>query len=343
VEAFLDVSFRLKSKMPWADAGHEVAWEQFPFPVAAAPAVAPKRKPVKLEQTPGAITVRGEGFVAGFDPGTGFLVSLKNGDAELLDAPLRPHFWRAPVDNDRGNKMPSKLGVWRNAHETWKSSKVEAGALPAGGVRVLAEGVLATGSGRLAWTVDGGGEVAVAFDFTPAEGVPELPRFGMQTTLRAGFERLTWYGKGPHETYSDRQAARVGIYEGSVKAQFVRYAKPQETGNHEATRWIALRDAQGRGLMAVGDPLLSANALHPTTEDLFCATQKENYYPYQLPERATVTLNLDLRQRGVGGDDSWGALPHEPFRIMPKPMSYRYKLKLIRGEENLAAFARGTR
>jgi beta-galactosidase len=30
---------------------------------------------------------------------------------------------------------------------------------------------------------------------------------------------------------------------------------------------------------------------------------------------------------GVGGDDSWGALPHEEYRLPAKPYSYRFRLR----------------
>ena len=86
--------------------------------------------------------------------------------------------------------------------------------------------------------------------------------------------------------------------------------------------------------------MLSANALHYTADDLFCATHMENFYPYLLPGRDTVTLNLDYHQRGLGGDTSWGALPHEQFRLLQPPFSYRYRLKVLAGGEDIAALAR---
>jgi beta-galactosidase len=30
---------------------------------------------------------------------------------------------------------------------------------------------------------------------------------------------------------------------------------------------------------------------------------------------------------GVGGDDSWGALAHEPYRLPAKAYSYRFRLR----------------
>jgi beta-galactosidase len=187
----------------------------------------------------------------------------------------------------------------------------------------------------------GSGDLLVDASFQPGDRyLPEMPRFGMQTMLRAGFDNLAWYGKGPQETYWDRQDARVGVYRGKVKDQYFDYIKPQETGNKEAVRWLALTDAQGRGLLAVGQPLLSAGALHYTTDDLYCATQKENFYRFQLPDRTTISLDLDLQQRGLGGDNSWGALPHEQFRLNAWPIRYSYRLKVLAGGEDPATLAK---
>jgi beta-galactosidase len=223
--------------------------------------------------------------------------------------------------------------VWRRAHESWQVRGFDVQRVDATRVVITVDGwldVVRCGL-RLRWTVLGSGDVLVEQTLLPGEqALAELPRFGMQTTLRAGFDQLTWLGKGPHETYWDRQDARVGLYRGRVADQPFHYIKPQETGNKEAVRWLALTDGGGRGLLAVGAPLLSANALHHTTDDLFCATHKEPYYWYQLPVRDTVTLNLDFKQRGLGGDNSWGALPHAEHRLSAWPTTFRYRLHVLR-------------
>lgn len=363
-EYFLEVSFKLKSTTPWAEAGHEVAWEQFLLPWSVAPVAPAAATPPALDvvESPQRFTATGPGFVAAVDRKTGLLVSLQSAGAELLAAPLAPHFWRAPVDNDRGNIMAGEvadgagtaagskakkgpvLAVWRKAHESWQAKSVTLRRLQPGKIEIVAEGVIEAVNApyRLAWTILGSGEVRVDAQLNaPATGkLLELPRFGMQTTLVAGFDRLAWYGKGPQETYWDRQDARVGLYRSTVAEQFFSYIKPGETGNKEGVRWIALTNAQGRGLLAVGQPLLSANALHQTTDDLFCASQMDNYYPYQLPERKTVTLNLDYKQRGVGGDNSWGNLPHDEHRLLKPPFAYRYGLKVLAGGEDCVALAK---
>jgi beta-galactosidase len=355
-EYFVEVVFKLKSATPWANAGHEVAWEQFKLPWSA-PAQklsAAANRPLKVDRSGDGVVVAGQDFAAAFSSRSGWLVSLKSGDVELLDAPLAPHFWRAPVDNDRGNRMagPDNVGgnygshgmsLWRDAHESWVAKSVNV-TTPAPGVAIIAvEGMITKLGCRqvVTWTVLGSGDILVSTAWYPGNGmVPELPRFGMQTTLRAGFDQLTWLGKGPQETYWDRQDARVGLYRGKVSEQFFPYIKPQETGNKESVRWIALTDEHGRGLLAIGDPLLSANALHYTTEDLSWPDQKTNFYPYQLPDRRTITFDLDLHQRGLGGDDSWGALPHEQFRFSTWPTTFQYRLHVLRGGEEISRIAR---
>lgn len=347
VEYFLEVSFQTRSDLPWVSAGHEIAWEQFPLPVLAGTAKNVASVPpgtLTIQNSADSIVVEGRTFRATFDQTSGFLRSLQSHGVELLAAPLRPDFWRAPTDNDRGNKMPNQLAVWRTAHDSWKADKVSATQPSSDRVEVSVDAQLAAveSACQITWTIGGNGDIHISTTLTPGKAdLPELPRFGMQTVLTRGHDRLTWYGKGPQETYWDRQDTRVGIYSGRVADQFYRYVKPQESGNKEDVRWIAVTDEKGHGILAIGEPRLSANAMHFTTEDLFVEKDKDNVYPYQLPARDTVTLNLDWHQRGLGGDNSWGTLPHSPYRILPtRPLSYSYRIKLLDGGEDLAALGR---
>jgi len=353
-ECFLDVSFRLRHETTWAPAGHEVAWDQFVLPVQGGAAVSPAtHMALRTERSADLLRIDGGRFACAFDLKTGFLVSLSTGGTELLAEPLRPDFWRAPTDNDRGSKMAGPvvagdtrpglpLLAWREAHRSWKLTSLAVDDSKPGEIRVLVDALVqdTAALARLEWTISDTGEIGVGLTLKAGDRpLPELPRFGMHAMLPAGFEELEWYGKGPGETYWDRQDARVGLYRGLVSEQFFPYIKPQETGNKEGVRWIALSNGRGAGLLAVGEPLLSANALHQTAEDLFCATHMENYYPHLMPVRQTVSLNLDLHQRGIGGDTSWGALPHKPYRMLEGPFSYRFRLIPFNGSPDLFRLA----
>ncbi len=327
VEYWLDVAFALKADAPWAKAGLVLARQQMKLPLASpAPAFATNALP-ELTVVPGgkALVVKGKGFAYGFDPGTGLLTKVERGGVEMLAGPLRPDFWRAPNDNDRGSDMTKRLGLWRDAHLFLEVRRFHHETPAHGVVRVVLEGRLASADSRydVTYTVYGTGDLVVDVSFEPgATPLPDLPRFGMQAKLVPGLENLAWYGPGPEETYVDRRDRPVGVYRTTVKDNYFSYSQPQETGNKVEVRWAAVTNASGAGLLAVGQPLLAVNALHHSAEDMDQAGHDHHMTP-----RAETYLNLDGRQMGLGGDDSWGALPLPPYRIPAAPQRYRFRLR----------------
>ncbi len=341
VEYFLEVSFTLKDDQPWAKAGHEVAWEEFQLPDAApARALALEQiPPVTINAAADHVRLAGRDFEAVFDSRAGTLKSWRYRGAELIATPLRPDFWRAPTDNDRGRDMARSQGIWRTAHQEAQVRDFTFKQTASSGV-VRVRAVLALPKVDATWettyTVFGSGDILVDARFQPGKtDLPKLVRLGMQMALPPGFERLSWLGPGPQETYSDRKDARVCVYAGTVDEQFFAdYTEPGETGNKVDVRWLAL--SNGRvGLLAVGLPRLSANALHYGTEDL-----NADKHAFELPRRETVTLNLDLKQQGVGGDDSWGAWPHDEFLIPCQEYRYQFRLRPFATSEDPARLAR---
>jgi beta-galactosidase len=340
VEYFVEVSFQLKNSTPLLKAGHEIAWDQFKLPDAAPALAADAKKfpPLVWKGNTNGIRVTGKDFEIVIDQTNGLTSWLAHG-TELIRTPLQPSFWRATTDNDRGRQVEKSQGIWRKAdaeiYPQGFSAEQKADHIEA------QVGWFLPRAGRAVWTttykIYGNGEVVVAADFKPAEtNLPVLPRLGMQMALPAGFDRVTWLGPGPQETYSDRKDARVGIYSGTVDEQFYAgYVKPGETGNKVDTRWIALTNKKGAGLLAIGEPLLSANALHYGTEDL-----NAGKHPFQLTHRDYTVLNLDLVQQGVGGDDSWGAWPHKEFLIPCRAYHYEFRLRPITAGEDPEKLAR---
>ncbi|HYG35386.1 MAG TPA: glycoside hydrolase family 2 TIM barrel-domain containing protein [Clostridia bacterium] len=342
VEYFLEVSFVLKNDQPWAKAGHELAWNEFKLPDAA-PAqtlALGKFAAPKLVQDNTRIVASGKDFEVSFDRQSGALNSLRYKGVELIRTPLRPDFWRAQIDNDRGRNMVGAQGVWRTAHQDAKT--ISCSAEPNAAERsVVVTSVQSLPKVNAQWvttyTIFGSGDVLVNANFKPGKtDLPQLPRIGMQLTLPPSFERITWLGPGPQESYCDRADYKVGLYTGKVEDQFyAEYSEPGETGNKVNVRWLALANDKGIGLMAVGLPLLSANALHYGTEDL-----NAGKHAFELPRRDYITLNLDLKQQGVGGDDSWSAWPHDEFLIPCKEYSYGFRLRPFSSREDLAKLAR---
>jgi beta-galactosidase len=144
----------------------------------------------------------------------------------------------------------------------------------------------------------------------------------MQMAIPGRFNKLTWLGRGPHETYWDRKTgADVGLYSGSVKEHTHTYVRPQENGNKSDVRWMTLTGRDGIGLIAVGMPTIDVSAWPYTMADL----EKAGHI-HELPQRDTITVNLDYKQMGVGGDDSWGARTHREYTLPAKPYRYAFRL-----------------
>ena len=327
VEYWLDISFRLKGNTQWAVAGHEVAWEQLRLPIEPARKVldVSAMSPLELVEKGTLATIIGDDIQLQFDLKAGTLKSYRFRGNELIRNGLQPDFWRAPTDNDRGNKMQNRCNIWREAGSRWKVNTAKVERLGAGVVQVEFWGAIDEPASiyTVRYICYGSGDVVVNVKWkTEMDDLPEMPKFGMQMELQPGYDMMTWYGRGPHENYIDRKrSARVDVYRGTVDEQFVDYSEPQENGNKTDVRWLSLTNKHGVGLLAVGMPLLSVTAKHYTTEDY-----ETHKYNYQMQKKDYVVLNLDYKQMGVGGDNSWGARPHPEFQLREKQYSYRFRL-----------------
>jgi beta-galactosidase len=172
------------------------------------------------------------------------------------------------------------------------------------------------------YTIYGSGDVILDVEFAPQGTLPSLPRVGLQMTLPGAYNTFTWYGRGPHESYVDRQeGACVGLYSGSVDEQYEPYIMPQENGNKTDVRWVALTNEEGLGLLAVGRPWLNVSAHHFTTENL-----TEARHTYELERQDEITLNLDYRQAGLGSA-SCGPGTRNEYLLRPEPVQFSVRLR----------------
>src|SRR5690606_7892743 len=141
-------------------------------------------------------------------------------------------FWRPPTDNDDGSKMPQREGSWKNAGASAKVSSFSALQLRENVAKITVELELPEVGSKLinAYTVFGDGKIEFDYTFNAGVGMPDIPRIGMQMAIPADYDNLEWYGKGPHETYWDRQrGAMTGVYTQSVKNDYFHYGFPQES------------------------------------------------------------------------------------------------------------------
>ena len=343
LEYFLNLSLRAREALPGVPKGHVVAAEQLAFPAGgAAPEAAEeglirmkvlKRTvpaPLTLENGSRFVRVAGSGFTVRFDRLTGALNSFVRDGHELIASGVEPNYWRAPTDNDFGNQMPRRLAVWRQASRYRDLLTIEGRETSLDQVIVTVVYELADGQATqtLKYTVEEDGEIAIrsALALKPGAKLPEMPRVGLKLALPVEFDRVQWYGRGPFESYWDRKtAAFVGLYE-MTAAEPLPYVSPQEYGNRTDTRWVAVRDAEGRGLLVSGDPVLEFSA-HPFWPEDLTQESRGSKHPPDIPRRDLVCLTLDHAQMGVGGDDSWGARVHPQYTLPAKGYSFTLTLR----------------
>ncbi|HEY1750492.1 MAG TPA: glycoside hydrolase family 2 TIM barrel-domain containing protein [Caulobacteraceae bacterium] len=323
-EAFLMVRFALRVEAPWAPAGHEVAWAQLPVALptrAGTPRPAAAAAPLSVRETAGRIVVAGADFEAVFSRAEGRLERLVWRGHTLIEAGPRLQVWRAATDNDgiKGMRGQGKKPLGR-----WKKAGLDALAFhpPTLSVRE-ADGAVTVAIEQTAgcltaddafhhthvYEIGGDGRVRVSNRFHVAEALDDLPRLGVTMTAPAGFEAVQWFGRGPGDSYSDRdRAAWIGRFGASVADMYVPYVVPQEHGNRAGLRWLAL-SGDGAGLKLTPARPCDGQVSHFTPDDLFAAT-----HAHQLTPRPEVLISLDVAQRGLG-TASCGPDTLERYRI----------------------------
>jgi len=160
--------------------------------------------------------------------------------------------------------------------------------------------------------------------------LPELPRVGMTVMLPKGYNNAEWYGRGPHENYWDRySSAFVGIYKFKVDEQICPYVAPQEYGYRTDTRWLLLSDNKGNGIkisQTNDDTPLSFSARNYTNDDLTIESRGAKH-TYEIEPCDYIELNIDYKQMGVGGNDSWGARTLNEYTLFPKDYEYEFVIE----------------
>jgi len=154
----------------------------------------------------------------------------------------------------------------------------------------------------------------------------------MKLKLPADYSQLEYLGRGPWENYCDRNSSTyVGRYTSTVAQQYVPYVRPQDNGHKTDVRWLALSRKDGIGLLVVAGKTVEFTTLNFPIED-FDAGQDKNLYLRHindLHQQTLVELHLDLQVMGLGGDNSWEAMPHKEYLIQPNLAGYKYSFTFI--------------
>jgi len=328
-EYFLNISILTKEEKNSIPKDHEVAFEQLMLQKAKSLQFSySNSQDLQIINNEENITIQGNEYLIEFSRTSGNITNVTYNGIECITDFLQPDFWRVPTDNDYGNDMVKRQGIWKNAHKSCKLQDfiVEENKT---GVFVKARRYIEDVKAyfNTTYTINKDGEILVENEFilAPYFPVPELPRIGMQTIISENLKNVEWYGRGPHENYSDRKtSASIGIYMSTVEDLHYNYIRPQENGYRTDTRYASFTNNDSIGFSVSGLEMFCFNAQYFAKEQYSNDVEVVYNHTKDLENEGRIYLNIDHKQMGVGGDNSWGARVHEEYRVLPHEYYYSF-------------------
>ena len=348
-EYFLNVDVISKTSEGLLEKGHIVAQEQLAFEHELISQKRDAEQALAINTGKDKTVFSGKSFALTLDNSSGLISSINYHGNELFKSSSHPEFWRAPVYNDLEiGKYEKNLAVWQHLGRNTKLNSIKVERKSESYAQVDVELALDAIESRyfLTYHVFGSGEVQVDnwFYAAPHKKFGELPRIGNLFELDTRYDNIEYYGRGPHENYDDRKSsAFIGLYNTNVDDLYTPYVRPSENGYHTDVRHVSFIDKQGRGITFSGvnhnslkrKGVIGFGAQFFSTDD-YDASKKDhvrrNLHPFELVKRDRIFVNIDHRQRGVGGTDSWGAEPLANY-ILPW-LDYRFSFSFKPYQEN---------
>jgi beta-galactosidase/beta-glucuronidase len=330
-EYWIHVRFVLGGDTPWAEAGHEIAWADLIMPTTTDSLTrsaddSTELRPLQAEETKLELIIRGHDFRITFDKLTGWISAWKVQNESLLLSGPKLNLWRAPVDNDvHLSKEWIKAGYNRLVATVRKFTVDQ---INEDVCRLKVELTLgARGEGLafrsfIEYELDRSGQVNIEATLESLKELPSLPRFGLELRMPDGYDNLTWFGKGPHECYPDRnEAGKLGVYSGTVEEQFVPYERPQDNGNKSAVRWSEITDKRGHGLQFKGEQPFEMSVHHYSTEDMTIAD-----HVHLLTRLDETIIKLDAGHSGIGNHSCGYAPTMEKYLLSSKEQKFKISI-----------------
>ncbi|MGF2410710.1 glycoside hydrolase family 2 TIM barrel-domain containing protein [Ferruginibacter sp.] len=335
-EYHVAIRFDLQQDELWAGKGFDIAGNQFQIQKAVKLITAIKAdQSLTVKEDENSISVNGTDFNVGFSKAAlGGLNSYMYKGTQQFKQTLLPHFTRPLTDNDkRGWKPQRKLKQWYNndlklLHTT--VDKKENSVVITCRYNLINDSAMV----KLVYTIAADGRIKVDYTLNVKPGLPNIPKVGMQMGIERDYDIIEWFGRGSMENYIDKNyGADEGVYRLPIDQFMENYVVPQENANRTDVRWMFLANKQKDGLLIVADSLLSMSAW-PYTEENIQNAKHTN----KLKDAGFITLNIDLLQMGVGGNDSWSdvAAPLEKYQIKAKDYHYSFYLLPYNAKEKQA-------
>lgn len=297
-----------KSATSYTPPMYQVAYEQFIIGERKTPIIPPEcNNSLHCKESQDSIFVLGDNFTIIIDKKRGDILSYSFNNINLLCSPIRPNYWRAPVDNDLGGNVMNGLKslAWKRASSNRKTSNITTNKHTDGSIEITLNGDLPVNTAMYNQNIriHPNGTIKMGFGITASKwgALPELQRFGSRFTMPEEFNQIKYYGRGPWENYSDRNSsAKLGVYCSTTEEQFFPYLRAQETGNHTDVRWVEFLNGYGNGIRITGAPLINFTAIKYSQEDLDGSEICKQKNTHFLKQDRNNHISIDMKQNGVG-------------------------------------------
>jgi beta-galactosidase len=329
-EIFVIFQLKAKDQQQYVDKGQVMARQQFVLNPYQFPELKGEQAEVTKEETKSYVKLTAGGTTLTIGKGSGLIDYLDvDGQPMLVDRQsIAPEFWRAPTDNDYGAWIQRRLAAW-------KSPERKVSELTVCDNSVVAKITLPLAALTMTYTLQADGSVLVRQQMEPTGDTKNqwLFRYGMQLQMPKEYCQVKYYGRGPHENYSDRNSSEfIGVYQSDVEDQYYPYVRPQESGNHTDVRWFQVTDGQ-RGLEFRSNGPMECSALPYLVEDLDAGPRKEHSWGQHsgdLMERPLTQVHIQQHQMGLGCVNSWGAWPEKPYLLPLQKYDFTFEIRPVK-------------
>ena len=364
-EYLLHIVYRLKEDMPWAKAGYIQAEEQLPVQVAAArPAIAAAGKVNMSAVKDNKIVLSGKAFTTTFDLTKGTIYNLQYDGKTIIPDGCGPELnaFRAWVNNDNWAYEAWYANGLNNLQHKCTNYTTHANADGSVSVVFNVESQAPYGyrleGGNANWKKlieykekpfgkdDFRFNTQVVYTIFPDGSIESesaiisnkpnltLAKLGYTVRVPKALSLLNYYGRGTVDNYPDRKTGQmIGIYEQQdVEDEFVAFPKPQDTGNHQDTRWLSLTGNADNnalyGAIFVAKDKMSFSAL-PWSDNTIAMAN----HPHELPQSDYTYLHLDMAITGLGGNSCGQGGPLQRDRVMATPHTFGYMIRPMNSVE----------
>ena len=348
-EAFIHFIVKQREATAWAEAGYVVAEEKLPIQTAQKPmkdlAALASQQDITVEDGTTSIIVTGEHFTATFNKSKGTLSSYTYDGVQMMKKALQLNAFRLPTDND-GSKKSSwdALGLPKLGSTGKGTSSMVTKSNDGKTATVCMNSTYGSGANtfdvNLSFIVCADGTIMVNSMIRPANTGTILPKLGFRLEMPKEMERLSWFGRGPWDSYVDRKEACLpAIYNSTVTDQYEEYILPQEHGTKQEVRWMALTDNNGQGLLFAAPDQMAASAVHFRPEDNYTDANNRAKHTYQFKSCITSVVNLDAVTRGLG-NNSCGPDVLDKYELKAANTAFRFFIIPLKAGVQAAQAAR---